>query len=208
MKVKTIFILGILSMLVSSCILTSLFPLYKVSDLIRDDRIVGSWSTDGEEIPSDYWTFEWLDTADTGGVWFAPDLWSDYNTGNTYRLIATEDSLEQEFIVHLFELGGKTYIDFYPTDVDLEHGFLGMHMVPVHNFSEIEITDDKLIFRWFDPDFFADLIEQNKIKISHIDMNGAILITASTDELQKFVKKYGSETINYAEPDTIPRIIL
>ena len=81
-------------------------------------------------------------------------------------------------------------------------------MVPVHIFGKIEITDDNLIFYWFDPDYFADLIEQNKVKISHIDNDGEILITASTDELQKFVKKYGSEVINYSEPDTIPSIVL
>ena len=208
MKVKTIIILGILSMLVSSCILTSLFPLYKVSDLIRDDRIVGSWLTDEEDDPSYYWTFEWVDTAKTGSTWPGPDLWTNYKTGNTYKLIAKEDSMEQEFVAHLFKLDGTTYIDFYPVDIELEHGFLGWHMVPVHNFCEIKIMADNLIFRWFDPDFFADLIEQNKIKISHIKKGSDILITASTNELQKFVKKYGKETINYAEPDTIPRIVL
>ena len=208
MKIKTIIILGILSMLVSSCILSSLFPLYKESDLIRDDRIVGSWLTDKQEDHIDYWTFEWLDTAETGSGWFGPDEWAKYNSGKTYRLIATEDSLEQEFAAHLFELDGSTYIDFYPVDFEVEHGFLSWHMVPVHIFSQIEIDEDKLIFYWFDPDYFADLIEQNKIKISHIDNEGEILITASTDELQKFVKKYRNEVINFSEPDTIPRIML
>ncbi len=208
MKIKTIIILGCLSMLVSSCILSSLFPLYKESDLIRDDRIIGSWLTAGEEDHSDYWTFEWIDTAKVGRGWLGPDEWAKYNQGKTYRLIAVEDTLEQEFAAHLFQLNGKTYIDFYPVDFEIGHGFLSWHMVPVHIFSQIEIVEDKLIFYWFEPDYFADLIEQNKVKISHIENNGEILITASTEELQKFVKKYGDEVINHSEPDTLPRVML
>ena len=188
--------------------MSSLFPLYKESDLIRDDRIVGSWLAEENEDKIMYWTFEWLDTAETGSGWLGPDERAKYNTGNTYRMIATEDSLEQEFAAHLFELDGKTYIDFYPVDIELEHGFLSWHMVPVHNFCEIEISEDQIIFRWFDTEYFRDLIEQNKIKISHIDLEGEILITAGTDELQKFVKKYGNDIVDYSRPDTIPRVHL
>jgi hypothetical protein len=208
MKTRTIIILGSLSILVSSCILSSLFPLFKESDLIRDDRIIGSWLAEQREDYIEYWTFEWLDTAETGQGFFGQDEWAEYNTGKTYRVTVSENSLEQDFAANLLELDGKTYIDFYPVDFEIEHNFLAWHMVPVHLFAQIEIAGNKLIFYWFDPDYFAEQIEQNKVKISHVNNNGQILITASTNELQKFVKKYGRDVINYSEPDTIPRIML
>jgi len=208
MKTKTIIVILFLSMLVSSCVLSSLFPLYKESDLIRDDRIVGTWLAEEREDYIEYWTFEWVDTSEAGSSFFGPGAWEKYNTGKTYRVTVAENALEQEFAANLLELDGKTYMDFYPVDFEIEHGFLAWHMVPVHLFSQIEIKEDNLIFYWCDVDYFKELIEQNKVKISHISNKGEILITASTGELQRFIKKYGEEVFNYSEPDTIPRASL
>lgn len=207
MKTKTFLSIIVLALLVSSCILSSLFPLYTEKDLRTDDRIVGKWLIIEEDRQNDYWIIEKVDTANLGGGFLGlSGIWSEYKTGKTYRLVAVQDSIQQEFALHLLELYGTEYLDFYPVNYEVSHDFLGWHMVPVHNFAKVEIHKDQLVLHFFDPDFFIKLIEQNKIRISHVDLDGRQLITAETDELQKFIKKYGHESQAYEEADTLPRL--
>jgi hypothetical protein len=37
-------------------------------------------------------------------------------------------------------------------------------------------------------------------------MNGRELVTAETDELQKFAKKYADQSQAFQKPDTLPRL--
>jgi hypothetical protein len=204
MKPRTIISLIIMGMLVSSCVLSSLFPLYTEKDLRNDDGLIGKWQVGTENGEKDYWNIERVDTANQNGGFFS--TWTAYNTGKTYRLVAVQDSIEQEFALHLLELNGIRYVDLYPVNVEVSHGFLAWHMVPTHIFGKIEIYENQLILHFFDQDFFVSLIEQNKIRISHIDMNGRELVTAETDELQKFAKKYSDQSQAFQKPDTLPRL--
>jgi hypothetical protein len=195
-----------MGMLVSSCVLSSLFPLYTEKDLRTDDGLIGKWQVGEENGEKYYWIIEKLDTVNTGGGFMSSSEWSEYNTGKTYRLVAVQDTIEQEFALHLLELDGIRYLDLYPINVEVSPGFLAWHMVPTHIFGRIEIYENQLITRFFDQDFFVKLIEQNKIRISHIDMNGRELVTAETDELQKFAKKYADQSQAFQKPDTLPRL--
>lgn len=208
MKPRTLISLIIMGILVSSCVLSSLFPLYTEKDLRKDDGILGKWQVGKEDEGMQYWIIEKLDTANfTGGFMGQPGTtWSEYNSGKTYRLVAVQDSLEQEFDLHLLELNGIRYIDLYPVNVEVSHSFLAWHMVPTHIFGKIEIYENQLIIHFFEQDFFVKLIEQNKIRIDHVDMNGRQLITAETDELQKFVEKYANQSQAFQKPDTLPRL--
>jgi hypothetical protein len=206
MKPRTVIILIIMGMLVSSCVLSSLFPLYTEKDLRTDDGLIGKWQVGNPEDKC-YWIIEKVDSSDNkGGFLGESGTWSDYNSGKTYRLIAVQDSIKQEFALHLLELDGIRYIDLYPVNVEVSPGFLAWHMVPTHIFGRIEIYENQLITRFFEQDFFIKLIEQNKIRISHVDLNGRQLITAETDELQKFAKKYADQSQAFQKPDTLPRL--
>lgn len=206
MKPRTLIILIIMGMLVSSCVLSSLFPLYTEKDLRNDDSLVGKWQVGSYEDKC-YWIIDKVDTSDNdGGFPGKSGTWSEYNTGKTYRLIAAQDSIKQEFALHLLELDGIRYIDLYPVNVEVSPDFLAWHMVPTHIFGRIEIYENQLIIRFFDQDFFVKLIEQNKIRISHVDLNGRQLITAETDELQKFAKKYADQSQAFQKPDSLPRL--
>ena len=79
-------------------------------------------------------------------------------------------------------------------------------MVEANNFSKVWITDDSISLGFFDPSYLEDLIDENRIKISHIRHDNGILLTARTRELQKFVIKYGDEEDAILEPDVFKRI--
>jgi len=203
MNTRTIILIGMLALLASSCI-PSLFPLYTEEDLVTDDRIVGTWAS-GE---MGTWVIERLDYRPTSDF-FSSD-WSDAEKKNTYKLIVIEtdggDTLETEFVVHMLVLDGQHYLNYYPVDYELDHDFLSWHMVEANNFSKVKITEDSISLGFFDPSYLEDLIDENRIKISHIRHDNGILITARTKELQKFVIKYGDEEDAILEPDVLKRI--
>ena len=203
MNTRTIILIGMLALLASSCI-PSLFPLYTEEDLVTDDRIVGTWAS-GE---MGTWVIERLDYRPTSDF-FSSD-WSDAEKKNTYKLVVIEtdggDTLETEFVVHMLVLDGQQYLNYYPVDYELDHDFLSWHMVEANNFSKVWITEDSISLGFFDPSYLEDLIDENRIKISHIRHDNGILITARTKELQKFVIKYGDEEDAILEPDVLKRI--
>ena len=55
-----------------------------------------------------------------------------------------------------------------------------------------------------DEQYLNKLIEEKKIRISHEkDAKGDIVITASTDELQQYIIKYGDEPGAYRSDKTV-----
>ncbi len=200
-----------LTALAGSCI-PSLFPLYTEKDLVTDERLEGTW--DGGD--NGIWVIERLDRTPDKGL-FNPDWsprdkpgWSPADEKKTYRLMAYEvsegDTLEAEFVLHMLVLDGQYYLNYYPEDYELDHGFLSWHMIGANNFSKVKVTEDSLSLSFFDPSYLEELIEHNRIKISHIRHDNGILVTAGTKELQKFVIKYGNEEDAILEPDIFKRI--
>jgi hypothetical protein len=203
MKTRTAILICVLALLAGSCI-PSLFPLYTEKDLVTDDRLVGTWATEDEG----YWTIERLDYTPNSNF-FSTD-WSEAEKKSTYKLAVYEmdvkDTLEAEFVLHLLVIGDQHYLNYFPVNYELDHGFLSWHMVEANIFSRVWITEDSISLGFFDPAFLEELIEKNRIKISHIRHDNGILITAGTRELQKFVIKYGEEEGAILEPDVFKRI--
>ena len=189
------FILGLAGIVVS-CIPT-LYPLYRDKDLLIDNKLEGLFET-GE---NEYWKIRRLD----------PDFekltgdWKQYNSGYTYKLSVREEDKMEEFALHLLELGDDLYLDFFPVDYDIRHDFLDMHLVPAHIFAKAELTDQALILHFFDMEWLEDLIDSRKIKISHVETQDRYLLTAKTEELQKFITKFANDSTTFIEADTLIR---
>ena len=132
MKTRALIVIAILILVVSSCI-PSLYPLYREKDLVFDERLIGKWDMEG----GDYWLFEKLDLEKEKGMLNISE-WDKYDNGKSYKLtaveISNEDTLKQEFAVHMAQLDDKYYLDFYPDDYEVPHDFLGWHLVPAHIF--------------------------------------------------------------------------
>lgn len=196
MKIRTVlFILGLAGIVVS-CIPT-LYPLYRDKDLLIDNKLEGLFET-GE---NEYWKIRRLDPKFeklTGD-------WKQYNSGYTYKLSVREEDKMEEFALHLLELGDDLYLDFFPVDYDIRHDFLDMHLVPAHIFAKAELTDQALILHFFDMEWLEDLIDSRKIKISHVETQDRYLLTAKTEELQKFITKFANDSTTFIEADTLIR---
>ncbi|HYQ57788.1 MAG TPA: hypothetical protein VEP89_10640 [Draconibacterium sp.] len=192
MKTRNIFIVAIITLLLSGCVVCSFYPLYTETDLFENDILLGEWFEDDNQ-----------DTVFSGSddSWnFTHPFLGDKKDGirDKKRYVLTlisnvnEVVKESKFEVHVIKLADEYFLDFYLEDYgDDEYLRLtDLHMVPVHTFAKLNVSEDKLEIRWFNPEWLEDLIKENKIRIHHENNGDFILLTAKPKELQKFVSKY------------------
>lgn len=180
MKSKTFFVVSILLFTIVTGCVPSLNPLYHEDDLVFVPELIGTW-----EEGDNRWAFE-------------------QKSEKSYLLTVTEQPSEythdtvtsSRFEAHLVKLGDYYFLDLLP-DEDHFDGFTILSrimMIPAHLFVKIELQDDMLRLNMLDPEWFEQLVGQDKSAISYQIANDQYLLTASTDELQAFMLKYaGSE---------------
>lgn len=192
MKTRKFIPFLLLLLFLSGCVVYSFYPLYTKKDLFPNDILTGQWlESNGEntspENSEGIWTFEHP---------FINENESDERDSLSYVLTVKQNEegkvLTSVFNVHIIELGDAYFLDFYlrdfPDDGDFSLG--DFHLVPVHTFAKLSVTDNGLYINWFDPEWLEDLVRKNKIRIHHEANDDFILLTAKTNELQKFVSKY------------------
>lgn len=206
MKVTNIFLAVLTTSILASCSVFSLQPLYTENELVFDTHLLGTW-TDQDD-----------------GIWqFEKTLQENKNpiqkfgvNEKTYTLIYkdTKDQKSARLFVHLMKLGNRLFLDLYPTDnydKEVSSELLAAHLLPVHTFAKLDIHQDQVAIYPLNGEWLEDLFEQNKIRISHenVPYYGFSLrvLTASTEELQKFVVKYQNEQEAFEEPSMLKRKI-
>ena len=199
MKRRIIYIIVAAFMAMTSCLVSSLHPFYKEKDLYFDPVMVGSW-LDGD---SCLWTIE-ANMASTG--FMNPD-----KLDGKYRITYQEEPGKAGiFIGTLFQINGVPYVDFYP-DPDEDQCVTELtcwHHFPTHTLARVQYSKDSILLYWFSDDWLDDLLEQNRIRIKHETVEvspdySRHVLTASTDELQKFIRKYANDPKTSEEIEAI-----
>jgi hypothetical protein len=186
---KAIVSFTILAMLaMSSCLVSALHPFYKSKDKIFNPVMIGQWIDEDSCI----WTIEKnMVTKEFLGPEF-PD--------STYRITYYEDEDSRGvFTGVLFRLKGIEYVDFYP-HADEDHcvtDLTDMHHFPTHTLARVRMDSDSLMFYWYGDEWLDELLEQNRIRIKHetVEISSDYtrhLLTAPTEDLQKFITKYAN----------------
>jgi|AntRauTorckE6833_2_1112554.scaffolds.fasta_scaffold00673_8 hypothetical protein len=215
---KLIVISVVLSTFLSGCFLKSVYTLVKDEDAVELPGISGVWEQDDQR-----WTFikggEFDDQTIIGGKGGESFEISMTDTGgdslsdssNLY-LVVYEDLSESEidsayFFGKFADLNNGFYLDLLPVDFG-SVSFSDNHYLPVHTFSKVELNEDSLTINLFKDSWIEEQIRDNRVRIKHerIDGDGAVLITASTEELQKFIIKYGNMSEAFREPITLSKL--
>jgi len=190
----------ILLIVVNSCI-PSLHPLYTKKDLILDNTIVGTWISDESSKDISVWNIKKYKYIEQPGPFGGKHKFSD----KLYRLEHIQYSDTIGFDLFLIKLDNNFYFDFYPEDYESENYMRNIHLFPVHTFAKVEIEKNSIKINQFSISFLEELIKQNRIKISHEKSGQNIILTASTEELQKFVVKYADDEDAFEEPILLKR---
>lgn len=189
MKTRILIFSVLMILLLNGCIVKSLHRFYHEEDVIYDEAILGTW------VDEDY--TRWVISQYTFGKGF---MQAD-STDNSYLVELYEDSLAPvQFNVHMFEVEGKKYLDFMPLRDNGDYGLLDMHLVSTHSLAMVDYDKaGNVTISWFAEEWLSSLFEENRVKIAHevvknpgINTDTFFVLTASTNELQKFIKKYGN----------------
>jgi len=161
---KSIFFYAVL--LLAGC-LPSLHPLYNDETLIFKEELVGKWM------------------GDDGG------FWQFTRAGEKeYELRIRDDEKELgRFSAHLLEIKGLMFLDLFPDSEPLEDldDFYKIHILPVHTFMKVDRISPNLQLRMVDYEKIENLLENDPNVIKHEIVEDRIVLTASTEELQRFV---------------------
>ena len=179
MKPKNALLLIVVLIATQSCTIFSLNPLYHEDDLLEEPALLGAWQEDDEG--KEFVSFEKYE-------------------GKRYIFRYMEkDGPEKidsvSFEAGLLKVGEHYFLDLYPyyEQESSESDYLFRGFIPTHSFLKIEWNKDDLDLYIFSYDRLQELFEQNRIRIRHQTFEDYIVITASTDELQKFIKKYADD---------------
>jgi len=198
MKTRIILLIGLIAIILSGCLVKSLHPFYKETNVVFDPGLLGTWLDED----SATWVIK--------QYVFPKGLFSGDSIDNSYLVEMYEKQNHvSRFNVHLFKLDGISYLDFAPIREDKDEQMVDLHYIPAHSLARIEISPNhELLISWFSEEWLSKLFEENRVKISHevikaTDPNypDEYVLTASTDELQKFIMKYGNNEAAYGSSD-------
>lgn len=182
MRSVRIFVLSFIVVFMASCFVSSLHPLYTDKDLTFTQELVGTWEND------DVWIFE-------------------KSGENVYELTIKEQESKKTGVyeTHLVKLGKYLFLDMYPDEGEMEGYGYDIHFVPTHSFWKVKIEKDVLHLAFMDSDWLEEMIDKKKVNIAHVRLEDRIVLTASTEELQKFVLKYAEDTDAFPALDELHR---
>ena len=219
---KKLFILLIISLVVMQSCVTSLQPLATYETAIVDDRLAGTWNSDGQDyevqkfFDSDLFKYikkemdktkDSIDKVFKGNVGkelsekemedFAPMLYF-----KSYVITYTKDKLEYVMFGSMVKLNGQFFINFAPIDINTDKNkgqafeTTSTDQLATHTIARVQFTNANTIkLDFIDGGFLYEQVKAGRMKLKNErdDLYDTFLITASTDELQQFIQKYGND---------------
>jgi len=178
MKRIIVNLLGLTVVLLTGCIINSIYPFYTTKDVTFDPALLGAWaSLAATNEVKDTWLFEKIAV-------------------QTYKLTLTSSSETNEFDTHLFTLAGERFLDnLSRTRMD--------YQTPHHFLLWIKSSGPRLELQLMDYEWLAKLLEKEPKTLRHVVVpkkgentteGGQLTLTAETAELQKFIRKHLKNT--------------
>jgi hypothetical protein len=212
---KSIIYLSFIGILFSGCYLKSVHPLIPVNQAILVDGIEGRWETKDQR-----WTIfndmNSIPNVSISGLNVQGEMSFSAGEGdsidsedNTYFILFEDlqDDLSDTvfFIGSIGELNNQKYLDLSLFDLARSQTFENNHLLPVHTFSRLNVNSEELTLEFFKDSWIKSLIESNQVRIKYEKLDDDILITASSEELQKFIEKYGDDNEAYEDPTILKK---
>ncbi|MDB6059611.1 MAG: hypothetical protein JWO95_3455 [Verrucomicrobiales bacterium] len=176
MKKILIILSALPAIFIAGCVVTSVYPYYTDKDLTFNPGLLGT-RTESK-------------TNDSGTI--STETWvCSKASENAYTYTGTTPTETNTFSAHLFKLGGKRFLDWYPLQKNND-------FIPPHYLLEVRQVTPTPELVPMDYSWLEDLLAKHPNAVRHIRLydkpdksdKGRIVLTADTKELQKFVLKY------------------
>lgn len=160
----------------TGCMVPSLNPLFAEKDLVAYSDIIGNWSQDGKD--EDSWKFE--------------------KDGKTYKLTHWDEKKRKAtFTVSIGKIGTNVFMDVFPSDERPDEHLSDMavmHLVPAHTFLKVQKQGAAMNLVALDLEWTTKTLKDDPKMIAHVMRDNYPVLTASTEELQRFVGKLAANT--------------
>jgi len=191
MKTKK-FLFYLLAAILGGCI-PSLNPLFNENELIFEEKLLGTWAEDDAK---ETWQFK---------------RGSDDPNEKFYEMTYTDSEGKGVFFAGLGKINDVMFLNIYPHEPELDkaNDFYKFHILRVHTFMKIEQIEPTLKMAMMDPEKMQKMLEKDPDIIKHemIEDGDRILLTASTEQLQLFMKKYMNEEDLFDDTSELKRLM-
>ena len=169
-------LLAVTALVLTGCLVTSVYPFYHAKDVVFDPGLIGEWATVKEEgESSEFWHFEREGT-------------------NAYMLTYKTGDESSVMLTHAFKLNGHLFLDTFTTDISDKPQ---PPPIPSHFLFRVFQTTPTIRMAPMDYEWLGEFLEKNPKAIRHHvisygekENDSRIILTADTAELQKFVIKH------------------
>ena len=169
----------------------SLQPLYTPETMVFREELIGIWKEKPDD--EDSWTFS-------------------KGEKNTYNLTIREKDTSSLFEVRLVKLSEHHYLDLFPKGDALEAAKLGdfyrASLVGGHLIMKVKLGA-KLEMQLMQPEHLDKMLKADPRTLAHTYVEGdRLVLTATTAELQAFVKKHADSKELWGDPGVMQKLVL
>lgn len=194
MKTKSLILLCCITFF-SSCIVKSIRPFYVAGSTEFQEHLVGEW-IDQKKASWNVASFkqlfleehkDWSKVSEEDKA-----AYEKYKDG--YLVTYTKNDNESEFMAMPFKIDEQLFMDFIPFNYeDISNDLVSQHLLRTHSVAKIDKTEDEMLkITWLDEGRLTDLFEKNQLKLKHetVGIEESFVLTATSEELYAFLKKY------------------
>jgi len=190
MKTKK-FLFYLLAVILGGCI-PSLNSLFTENELIFEEKLLGTWAEDDSR---ETWQFK---------------RGSDDPNEKFYEMSYTNSDGEGLFFAGLGKINDMMFLNIFPHEPELDktNDFYKFHILRVNTFIKIEQIEPTLKMAVMNPDTIKEMLEKDPNIIKHeiIEDGDRILLTASTQQLQQFMKEHANDEGLFGDPSELKRL--
>lgn len=162
------------------------------------------------------------DQVDKENTWQFTESRADQNH-QAYRLVLTDDKGRPgTFLAHLVKLDDTLFLDLFPIAPQVaNNGFYKFHYQRVHTFLRVELGERELSLAPMSPKWLENYLAEHPGALSHTKVTSAgqlptgdennaaerLLLTASTAELQRYLRKHSGTEGAFGDPIALQKIV-
>jgi hypothetical protein len=209
-----------LLLLQSSC-LTSLHPLTTPDTVVKDDRLVGKWETDGDIIEiaefmgsEPYQGLVQLKPITDASAPSTPEQKKEDSImyAKAYSVLFRKNDVEYYMLAALTRINNNLYFDLLPVTINdpknkNAEGFVYTNdYLPTFTMARLEMNgNNSITLHFLNGDFLKEQLRKGNIRIKHEkdELFDKFLVTASSDELRQFITKYGHDERLFSKENSI-----
>lgn len=205
MKKIIIISIAIIATTLTSCV-TTLHPLVSKETVTTDNRVIGSWTgNDGDILVQPFLSSDLHQKAvQENSVSILANEKTD-NDAKFYVVSFERNNISYNMRASLVKLDGQLFMDLRPESSGGEGMDYSMDYMPAYSIAKVQIEDGKMILLFADGAFIKEQVVNDRLRIKHETdgLFGTFLITASTAELQQFIKKYADDARLFSSRNSV-----